>query len=67
MTQVMQMMKGSSASNKKAIDLRYKYAEQIGKKVGPKVGARFFQLDDYYSTATRLSRLDNIGFVGDQK
>ena len=65
--QVMEMMKGSSASNKKAIDLRYKYAEQIGKKVGPKLGARFFQLDDYYTTATRLARLDNIGFVGDQK
>ena len=40
--QVMEMMKGSSASNKKAIDLRYKAAEQMGKKVGPKIGARFF-------------------------
>ena len=44
--QVTEMMKGSSANIKKAIDLRYKYAEQMGKKIDPKVGARFFQLDD---------------------
>jgi len=62
-----QMMKDSSADNKRAIDLRYKYAEQIGKKVDPKIGARFFQLDDYYTTTVRLAKLENIGFIGDQK
>ena len=62
-----QMMKESSANNKKAIDLRYKYADQMSKKFGPKVGARFYQLDDYYTTARRLNALDNASFVGDPK
>ena len=63
--QTMKMVKESASNNKKQIDLRVKYAEQIGKKVDPKVGARFYQIDDYITTAARLDVLDNIPFIGD--
>ena len=62
--QLMKMMKDSSSNAKKQIDLRTKYAEQMCKKVDPKVGVRFFQIDDYITTAVRLDVLDNIPFVG---
>jgi hypothetical protein len=63
--QTMKLMRESAANSKKQIDLRAKYAEQIAKKVDPKVGARFVQIDDYITTATRLDVLDAIPFVGD--
>jgi hypothetical protein len=63
--QLMKLMKEASQNNKKMIDLRYKYAEQMGKKVDPKVAVRFYEIDDYISTATRLDVLDNIPFVGE--
>jgi hypothetical protein len=63
--QIMKMVKESSANQKRAIDLRTKYAEQMAKKVDPKVGARFYQVDDYITTAARLDVLDNIPFIGD--
>jgi hypothetical protein len=62
--QLMQMLKEVTANSKKQIDLRAKYADQIAKKVDPKIGTRFYQIDDYLSTAARLDVLDHIPFVG---
>jgi hypothetical protein len=61
---LMKMMKEARDNNKRSIDLRYKYAEQMAKKVDPKVGVRFYEIDDYISTAARLDVLDSIPFVG---
>jgi hypothetical protein len=62
--QMMKMVKEASSNQKRQIDLRTKYAEQMAKKVDPKVGARFYQIDDYITTAVRMDVLDNIPFVG---
>ena len=62
--QLMQMLKEVTANSKKQIDLRAKYADQIAKKVDPKIGVRFYQIDDYLTTASRLDVLDHIPFVG---
>ena len=45
--------------------LRQKYAAAISKKLGGRIGARFYQIDDYLSTGTRLELLNRIPFVGD--
>ena len=63
----MQMLKEVTSNSKKAIDLRAKYSEQICKKVDPKVGTRFYEIDDYVTTAARLDVLDNIPFIGDKE
>jgi hypothetical protein len=62
--QAMKMVKQSADLQKKGIDIRAKYADQIGKKVNGKQGARFYQIDDYIATAVRLDVLDNIDFIG---
>jgi hypothetical protein len=63
--QLLKFMKEARDTNKKQIDLRYKYAEQMAKKVDPKIGVRFYEIDDYITTAARLDVLDNIPFVGE--
>jgi hypothetical protein len=50
----------------KQVELRRKYADEISQKLGGRVGARFFQIDDYLSTGVRLAVLSRIPFVGDQ-
>jgi hypothetical protein len=49
----------------KQVRLRRRYADQISKKLGGRVGARFYQIDDYLNTAARLQILDDVPFVGD--
>jgi hypothetical protein len=63
--QLMKIMKDATQNNKKQIDLRYKYAEKMAKNksLGPKVGLRFYEIDDYITTAARLDVLDSIPFV----
>jgi hypothetical protein len=65
--QLMQMLKEVTANSKKQIDLRAKYSDQVAKKIDPKTGARFYQIDDYISTAARLDVLDNIPFVSNKE
>ena len=65
--QLMQMLKEVTANSKKQIDLRAKYADQIAKKVDPKIGARFYQIDDYLTTAGRLDVMNNLPLVGEKQ
>jgi hypothetical protein len=62
--QAMKTVKQTGDLQKKTIELRTKYADQIAKKVSGKQGARFFQIDDYLSSAVRLNWLDKIDFIG---
>jgi hypothetical protein len=62
--EIVKMMSASSTNQKKIVDVRTKYAGQMAKKIGPDVGVRFYQIDDYLSTAARLDVLDDIPFVG---
>jgi hypothetical protein len=63
--QATKMMDEAARIADKQVQLRRKYAHEISKKLGGRVGARFYQIDDYLSTAARLELLDQIPFVGD--
>jgi hypothetical protein len=65
--QATKMMDEAATLQEKQVKLRRKYADQIGQKLGGRVGARFFQIDDYLSTGIRLEVLSRIPFVGDQQ
>jgi hypothetical protein len=61
---MVKMMTASSVNQKKIVDVRTKYASEMAKKLGPEVGVRFYQIDDYLTTAARLDVLDDIPFIG---
>jgi hypothetical protein len=63
--QATKMMDEAARIGDKQVRLRQKYAHEMSKKLGGRVGARFYQIDDYLSTAARLELLDQIPFVGD--
>jgi hypothetical protein len=45
------------------VQLRLKYAETIRKKTSGRVATRFFQIDDYVTTALRMNSLTGIPLV----
>lgn len=45
------------------VQLRLKYAETIRKKMSGRVATRFFQIDDYVTTALRMNSLAGIPLV----
>jgi hypothetical protein len=45
------------------VQLRLKYAEELRRRMSGRVAARFFQIDDYVTTALRASSLPGIPLV----
>jgi hypothetical protein len=45
------------------VELRLKYAAVLRKKMSGRVAARFFQIDDYITTATRMNSLSGVPLV----
>ena len=45
------------------IELRLKYADVLRKKMSGRVAARFFQIDDYVTTALRMNSLSGVPLV----
>jgi hypothetical protein len=45
------------------VELRLKYADVLRKKMSGRVGARFFQIDDYVTTAMRMNSLSGVPLV----
>ena len=45
------------------IQLRLKYSEELRRKMSGRVAARFFQIDDYVTTALRANSLSGIPLV----
>jgi hypothetical protein len=45
------------------VQLRLKYAETLRKKMSGRVATRFFQIDDYVTTALRMNSLSGIPLV----
>ena len=65
--QATKMMDEAARIADKQVKLRRKYADRISKKLGGRLGARFYQIDDYLNTGARLELLDHVPFVGDQQ
>ena len=54
------------AIQKKSLDkLIFKYYKKMGKTVGIKPAAQFYQLENYLLSAIRLEILNNIPFIGE--
>jgi hypothetical protein len=54
------------ATQKKSLDkLIFKYYKKMGKTVGIKPAAQFYQLENYLLSAIRLAILENIPFIGE--
>jgi hypothetical protein len=49
------------------VELRLKYAATLRKKMSGRVAARFFQIDDYVTTAMRMNFLSKIPLVMPQR
>jgi hypothetical protein len=62
--QAIQLANQAADIAKKEVDLRKKYANKLNKKVSGGVGARFYQIDAYITTAMTLDILDNMDLVG---
>jgi hypothetical protein len=62
--QAMALVRAVAALQIKEIQLRSRYAERIDKEMGGRVGARFYQVDDVITTATRLNSLQGIPLAG---
>lgn len=45
------------------VQLRLKYTETVRKKMSGRVAARFFQIDDYVTTAIRMNSLTGVPLV----
>lgn len=48
------------------VELRLKYAATLRKKMSGRVAARFFQIDDYVTTAMRMNFLSGVPLVAPQ-
>jgi hypothetical protein len=45
------------------ITLRKKYADMIAKQISPAAATRFWQIDDYITSAAKIDVMDNIPLV----
>jgi hypothetical protein len=57
---VTKMVTAANDLQKEGADLRMKYFGILSQKINPKTAGRFAHIDDYLTTAWRLSILDNI-------
>jgi hypothetical protein len=62
--QALDLARSAAGVAKKEVELRLKYTNKIGKAVGGKVGARFYQIDAYITNVLTLEVLDNMQLIG---
>jgi hypothetical protein len=62
--QAMALVRAVAALQVKEIDLRSRCAGRLEKALGGRVGARYYQVDDVVTTATRLNSLQSVPLVG---
>ena len=57
---IVKMANAANDIQKSSADLRMKYFGIINQQLGAKAAGRFYHIDDYLTTLTRLSILDNM-------
>jgi hypothetical protein len=62
--QAMALVRAMATLQIREIELRARHAGRVEKALGGKVAARFYQVDDVVTTATRLNSLQGIPLVG---
>ncbi len=63
---VKELLKSSYKTQSKELALRKKYAGQMAKKVNATVAGRFWQVDDFITSAVKISILSNVPLLGDK-
>lgn len=63
---VKELLKSSYKTQSKDISLRKKYAGQLAKKVNATVAGRFWQVDDFITSAVKISILSNVPLLGEK-
>lgn len=64
-TKVKELLKSSYKVQSQELSLRKKYAGKLTKKVNATVAGRFWQVDDFISSAVKLSLLANAPLLGE--
>jgi len=62
--QAMALVRAMASLQTREIELRSRFASRVEKAFGGKVAARFYQVDDVVTTASRLQSLQGIPLVG---
>jgi hypothetical protein len=65
--QAMALVMASSQIQLSEIQLRAKYAQLLSRKLSGQAGARFFQIDDYVTTAMRMNSLQGLPLAAAQR
>jgi hypothetical protein len=62
---VKDLLKASYKTQAKDLSIRKKYAGQLSKKVNATVAGRFWQVDDFITSATKVSLLSSVPLLGE--
>ncbi len=62
---VKELLKSSYKTQAKELSIRKKYAAQLSKKVNATVAGRFWQVDDFITSAIKVSLLSSVPLLGE--
>ncbi|MBK8869673.1 MAG: hypothetical protein IPN19_01165 [Elusimicrobia bacterium] len=65
-SKVKELLKSSYKNQSKELAIRKKYAAQISKKVNATVAGRFWQVDDFITSAIKVSLLSSVPLLGEE-
>lgn len=63
---VKELLKSSYKNQSKELSLRQKYTARLAKKVNATVAGRFWQVDDFITSAVKVGILSNIPLLGEK-
>ena len=63
---VKELIKNAYKIQSKELNLRNKYSGQLAKKVNATVAGRFWQVDDFISSAVKVGILSNVPLLGEK-
>lgn len=63
---VKELLKSAYKTQSKELKIRNKYAKQLAKKTNPTIAGRFWQVDDFISSAVKISLLANVPLLGEE-
>lgn len=63
---VKELLKSSYKTQAKELSIRKKYAAQLSKKVNATVAGRFWQVDDFITSAIKVSLLSSVPLLGEE-
>lgn len=65
-SEIISLINESARISKEQEEIRTKYFKKISSVTTPTIGARFFQIDNYLTSVSRVALMDQIPFIGDE-